>query len=57
MCRLDIRKDFCETAVMHWHGLHRALVGSPPQEVLRNHRDMAQRDMVSAHTVLVGWTR
>ena len=37
--RLDIRKNFfSERVVMHWNGL--------PREVLKNHGDVALRDIV-----------
>ena len=47
---MDIRKNlFPERAVLQWHRLHREVVQSPFLEVLKNHVDVALRDVVSGH--------
>lgn len=47
---MDIRKNFFpERAVRRWNWQHRQVVQSPSREVLREHVDVARRDMVSGH--------
>ena len=51
--RLDIMKNFfSEGVVIHWNGLPKETVGSLSLEVLKEHVNMALRDMVSGHGVL-----
>ena len=43
----DIRKKFfSERAVLQWHKLPREVVESPSLEVLKNHGDVALKDVV-----------
>ena len=44
--RLNIRKNFSKRAVRHWHRLLREVVESLSLEVLKNHIDVALRDVV-----------
>lgn len=44
--RLDIMKNFFSGVVIHWNGLPKETVGSLSLEVLKEHVDMALRDMV-----------
>ena len=47
---MEIKKKFSsERVVMQWHRLPREVVGSPSLGVLRNHVDMALRDVVCGH--------
>ena len=46
----EIRKIFfSEGVVIHWNGLPKETVGSLSLEVLKEHVNMALRDMVSGH--------
>ena len=50
LIRLDMRKNFfSEGAVRQWHRLPREAVQSLSLEVLKNHVDVALRDVVSGH--------
>ena len=47
---MDIRKTFCsERVVMQWHRLPRKVMESLSLEVLKNHGDVALRNMISGH--------
>ena len=56
--KLAIRNNFVsKRAVRHWHSLPREMVESPFLEVLKNHGDVALRDVVSEHGGMVwGWS-
>ena len=46
----DIRKDFfSKRVVIHWHSLPRELMELPFMEVLKNHGDVAPRNVVSGY--------
>ena len=51
---IDIRNNFSERVVMHWHRLCREVVEPLSLEVFRNCGDVALKDMVSGHGG--GWT-
>ena len=52
--RLDNRKNFSQRVAGHWHRLPREMVGSPSQDVFKNHGDLARRAVVSGHGGM-GW--
>ena len=52
---MDIRKHFFSArAVLQWHRLPREVVQSPSLEVFKNGVDVALRDVVSEHGLMVG---